>query len=76
MASKNVLLGSGKVVVEKAPPEPEVSLFPRWIYHKELAPVICKTEEEFKGLKAKGYDFHDVVFPPAGSKIDLSEDDD
>jgi len=58
MASKNKLLGSGKVeeVVVQQPIDllPDVA-YPTWMKHEKFGPLLANSKQEYYDAAAKGY---------------------
>ncbi len=65
MASKNKLLGSGKVEEVKAEPLPIDSLpdvaYPTWMKHKTKSPIIVDSKKAYYDAVAQGYEQTDTV---------------
>jgi hypothetical protein len=65
MASKNKLLGSGKVEEVVAPPLPIDALpdvaYPTWMKHKTKPPIIADSKQAYYDAVAQGYEQTDTV---------------
>lgn len=62
MASNNVLIGSGKPVVERVEREVLHKPYPKMVYHKAKDPIIVADADAFEVAKKNGYDTHEKIF--------------